>query len=139
MELATVKAKEILRSVGLRSTTTRVAVLKQLWIQDRPVSHSELVQSLDQVGDQATIYRNLVIFVERKIARIASTAFGVSRYEIIRDGEAAHEVHPHFVCNACGIVSCLPKTIVITNVDTTWRERLHAAQLQFVGICIECR
>ena len=61
MELATVKAKELLRSVGLRSTTTRVAVLKQLWIQDRPVSHSELVQSLDQVGDQATIYRNLVI------------------------------------------------------------------------------
>ena len=117
---------------------TRIAVLQQLWIEERPVSHSDLVQALAQVGDQATIYRNLVTFVDKGLARVASTATGIVRYEPIKEGEEAHEVHPHFVCQECGVVSCLPKSTVITTVDPAWSERLQQSKLQFVGVCESC-
>ena len=138
MELTLAESKNLLREVGLRSTNTRVATLQQLWREDRPVSHSELVQTI-HVGDQATVYRSLVTIVEKGLARVASTAGGVSRYEVVHEGEESHEVHPHFVCNSCGVVSCLPKTVVITKVDSEWRDYLQEALLQFVGVCVECR
>ena len=138
MELSIQECKVLLRQVGLKSTMTRIAVLQQLWLSDRPVSHSDIVQALEQVGDQATIYRSLVSFVEKGLARIASNASGIVRYEPIREGEGAHEVHPHFVCQECGVVTCLPKSTVITTVDPLWRERLQHSKMQFVGTCSHC-
>lgn len=138
MKLTIQECKALLRKSGLKSTMTRIAVLQQLWLEERPVSHSDLVQALAQVGDQATIYRNLVSFVDKGLARVASTATGIVRYEPIREGEEAHEVHPHFVCQECGVVSCLPKSTVITTVDPAWSERLQQSKLQFVGVCESC-
>lgn len=138
MNITTEESKLLLRKSGLKSTMTRIAVLQQLWKEDRPVSHSDLVQTLKHVGDQATIYRNLISFVDKGLARVASTVSGIVRYEPVREGEDSHEVHPHFVCRDCGIVSCLPKSTVITTVDPLWRERLHQSQMQFVGTCQSC-
>ena len=138
MKLTIQECKALLRKSGLKSTMTRIAVLQRLWLEERPVSHSDLVQALAQVGDQATIYRNLVSFVDKGLARVASTATGIVRYEPIREGEEAHEVHPHFVCQECGVVSCLPKSTVITTVDPAWSERLQQSKLQFVGVCESC-
>ncbi len=138
MSITIQESKSLLRQAGLKSTMTRVAVLQQLWSETRPVSHSDLVQSLEHVGDQATIYRSLVSFVESGLARVASTASGIARYEPIKEGEGSHEVHPHFVCKSCGVVTCLPKSTVTTTVDPLWRERLQQAQMQFVGQCTEC-
>ena len=138
MSLTIQESKVLLRKAGLKSTLTRIAVLQQLWLEGRPVSHSELVHSLTGVGDQATIYRNLISFVEKGLARVASTASGTVRYEPIHDGEEAHEVHPHFVCQDCGVVTCLPKSTVITTVDPSWSERLQHSKLQFVGVCDLC-
>ena len=111
--------------------------MKQLWTETRPISHSELAVMLNEVGDQATVYRSLLTFVEKGLARVASTAAGISRYEPVR-GDDSHQVHPHFVCTSCHMVSCLPDTTVITTVAPEWRERLHLAQLQFVGLCSDC-
>ena len=128
------ECKALLRKVGLKSTVTRIAVLQQLWSQKRPMSHSDFVQVLQQVGDQATIYRTLISFVDKGLARIASTASGIVRYEPITEkGENA--VHPHFVCQDCGIVTCLPVSSVITTIDPSWEGRLQRAKLQFVGTC----
>ena len=138
MILTTQECKELLRNAGLKSTLTRIAVLQQLWLEERPVSHSELVQSLTGVGDQATIYRNLVSFVDKGLARVASTASGTVRYEPIIDGEEVHEVHPHFICQDCGLVTCLPNSTVVTTVDPAWSERLQQSKLQFVGVCDLC-
>lgn len=138
MELTIQETRNMLREVGLRSTMTRIAVLRQLWQETRPVSHSEIVTAIQEVGDQATVYRSLLTFVDKGLARVASNAGGIARYEPVRTGEEAHQVHPHFVCSVCHVVSCLPQSTVITTVEPVWRERLHQAELQFVGVCIEC-
>ena len=132
------ECKVLLRQVGLKNTVTRIAVLQQLWSQTHPMSHSDFVHTLQQVGDQATIYRTLISFVDRGLARVASTASGIVRYEPVMQGEKESTIHPHFVCQDCGIVTCLPVSSVITTIDPYWVERLQQAKLQFVGTCAEC-
>ena len=139
MKLTIQESRDMLREAGLRSTMTRISVLRQLWEETRPVSHSEIVAAIQDVGDQATVYRSLLTFVEKGLARVASNAGGIARYEPVRTGEEAHQVHPHFVCSICNVVFCLPESTVITMVIPAWRERLHHAKLQFVGVCLECK
>lgn len=132
------KIKQRLRTYGLKSTQTRIAVLQILLNSDRPLSHSDIVQTLDNIGDQATIYRSLVSFLQVGLTRIASNVSGIVRYEVLQIDEKAHEVHPHFVCEDCGIVECLPKTTMITTVDPLWQTRLQHSKVQFVGLCETC-
>ena len=131
--------RSLLKDYQLRATSTRMAVLRVLNHVQRPLSHSEMVQELKEAyGDQATIYRTLVKFVDVGLIRIASNVNGMARYEVAIKENAPQHTHPHFVCKACGIVSCLPKTTVITTVDDQWQEILRTAELQFLGFCPVC-
>ena len=139
MEFSPKEAQSIIRAAGMRATLPRIHVLRILSEAIRPLSHSEVVARLEGIGgDQATAYRSLVSFQEKGIVRVASHARGIARYELVGEGEEAHHVHPHFICNECGMVSCLPKTTYITAVDEQWRECLKMAAMQFVGKCQEC-
>ena len=138
------KFRAQLREKGLRCTITRVEVLRILDAADRPLSHSEVVSLLDSnLGHQATVYRTLVSLSGAGLASVTSRAGGIDRYEIRRDEVALERhVHPHFVCNDCGIVSCLPQALVSINTDqnwAVWRELVERAEFQFVGTCLECQ
>ena len=131
--------RELLKKSGLRSTAARIAVLQVLKDSARPLSHSEMVSLLKEIyGDQATIYRTLIKFVDVGIIRVASNMGGMARYEFVDSSHDSQHVHPHFLCQACGIVSCLPKTTVISSVDAQWREILRASEVQFLGSCLDC-
>lgn len=131
--------RNTLKNLKLRATSARVAVLNVLMNVERPLSHSEMVHELQETyGDQATIYRTLIKFVDVGLIRVASNVGGITRYEIVNEEQDSQHIHPHFVCQACGIVSCLPKTTVISAVDEKWRELLRAATLQFLGTCFSC-
>lgn len=131
--------RALLKNHHLRATSARVAVLHALMNATRPFSHSEMVHELNETyGDQATIYRTLITFVDVGLIHVASNVNGIARYEVVTEGNNPQHIHPHFVCKACGIVSCLPKTTVISTVDEQWREILLAAELQFIGVCPAC-
>ena len=52
--------KEMLRAAGLRSTSARLAVLRQLRGAIVPLSHADLATELVPSGlDRATVYRKL--------------------------------------------------------------------------------
>jgi Fe2+ or Zn2+ uptake regulation protein len=130
--------KTRLRELGLRVTASRVAVLRVLGDAERPLSHAEVVEVLgeDISSDPATVYRNLVALVEIGLARVASHAAGIVRYELARG--KAHDTPPHFLCDGCGVVSCLPETEVVTPKKTKWSKSLRSAEVQFVGRCPGC-
>ena len=140
MSMTVTEAKDKIRAIGLRATTPRIAVLRCFAEATRPLSHSDMVNSLGQLhGDQATLYRILIKFTEFGLIRVTSRAGGIARYELCTgDADEAQHMHPHFICNDCGDVSCLPETTVITSVDEEWRGILKASELQFVGQCPEC-
>ena len=129
--------KKLIKEVGLKNTLSRTAVLKHLKQVNRPISHSELVQRLnEQYGDQATIYRTLLTFVKVGLLRIASRVNGITYYELYNSEATEH--HPHFVCQQCASVSCLPTTTIVRTLEDKWKEAIRHAEVQFVGICPNC-
>ena len=54
------QAKQSLRDAGLRATAARVAVYRQLAAHGGPMSHADVVESLEDFGfDQSTLFRCL--------------------------------------------------------------------------------
>lgn len=137
-KLGLAEAKKRLHDLGLRVTAPRLAVLRAVAEAERPLSHAEVVERLGDAGvwDRVTVYRNLVALVEVKLLRVASHAGGICRYEVATGEE--HLAHPHFLCDDCGIVSCLPETEVVMPKKARWSKSLKAAEVQFVGRCPSC-
>lgn len=101
-----------------------------------PISHPELYDRLaDSRLDRVTVYRNLLSLTEAGILVKTQLGDGVWRFELPRDGEIAHGSHPHFVCNECGTVRCLP-TDAVTIRGTRMRGRV--AEVQLKGRCQDC-
>jgi Fur family ferric uptake transcriptional regulator len=133
--------KQRLRDAGLRATSARIAVLRALEAGDGPSSHAEVFESVAALGfDRATIYRNLVDLSDAGLARRTDHGDHVWRFELV--GEDGHdaELHPHFVCNACGTVACLPEGALTVQgrrgIPRSLRRR--DVEIQVRGLCDEC-
>jgi Fur family ferric uptake transcriptional regulator len=141
-ELLTMEqGRALLQAANTRVTAPRIAVLQVLARSPRPLAHGEVMAALAaQPWDQATLYRNLLKLVEVGLARVATDAGGLIRYELAA-GDAAHtHVHPHFVCRDCGKVQCLPALDVALHDDAArWRDAIADAEVQIVGRCPDCR
>ncbi len=130
-----------LRAAGLRATQPRLAVLKALE-QSRSVTHSELAEALAGSGwDRATVYRNLVALAEAGLARRVDPGDHVWRYEIA-DATASDEAraHPHFVCDDCGAVECLPGVSLRVGAagDAPRAVLERSVEVQLRGRCDRC-
>ena len=143
MSLAELKQR--LKDANLRATSPRVAVLRLLSGSPRPLSHSEVVQALQSDDwDQATLYRNLIKLTEANLTRVASEVSGIKRYELGSSKASARHLHPHFVCSACGEVSCLPKATITQDEEALnalgegWLSATAQASLHFMGTCPGC-
>ena len=104
------RLKTLIREAGLRATMPRIEVLGRLEASRAPLSHGDLAEELVPLGfDRATVYRNLNDLVEIGLATRVDLGDHVWRFER-RDGSAdASGDHPHFLCNDCGDVVCLPE------------------------------
>lgn len=133
------QARRRLRESGLRVTSPRVAVLRSLSEAEGPLSFTQV---LEQVGDadwdQATIFRNLVKLRDAGVAAVVSRAGGVDRYAIAGEVEDDHQ-HPHFLCEECGRIACMPVELTTTKpVDGAWSESIRMAMVQLLGSCPDC-
>ncbi len=105
--------QERIRAAGLRSTSPRVAVLRELEAATAPLSHADLVETLGDEGfDRVTIYRNLTDLTEAGLVVRADLGDHVWRFELRRAGEEHSGSHPHFTCTECGTVACLPEEVI---------------------------
>ncbi|MCC6647470.1 MAG: transcriptional repressor [Polyangiaceae bacterium] len=101
-----------LRAAGLRATPSRVAVLGLLSSASAPVSHGDAAAALEGGGwDRATLYRNLLDLTRAGLARRDDLGDHVWRFELARGHDVT--LHPHFVCDECGEVSCLDGAVVV--------------------------
>ena len=134
--------RTILRNKSLRATTSRVAVLRRLLQLATPVSHSELADALaHEAWDRATIYRNLTDLTEAGLVRRTDLGDHVWRFEIVREGGTEKDgAHPHFVCEDCGVVQCLPNRAVQVHVARSAPRALRRREvhIQFRGVCDRC-
>jgi Fur family transcriptional regulator, ferric uptake regulator len=107
------QARETLRAAGLRSTTSRVAVLQHVAAAGKPVSHAEVADVLVPQGfDKSTLYRCLVELADAGLLGRLDAGDHAWRFEIRRGDDHSSSEHPHFVCVDCGKVTCLPEVDV---------------------------
>ena len=136
------QARALLQERGLRATAPRLAVVVLLANHGGPLSYSEVLERLGEVDwDATTIYRNLVKLSEEGLARVVSRAEGMARYELALEGEGPDQVHghPHFLCNDCGQVACLPDgTVPSLEARGRWQESVARATVQLQGSCPDC-
>jgi Fur family ferric uptake transcriptional regulator len=138
----TEELRERIRARGLRATAPRIAVLEALTRLGRPTTHAELSADLSDDGwDRATVYRNLIDLTEAGFARRVDMGDHLWRFE--RTDERAFHAdaeHPHFLCDSCGEVECLPRGAV--RVTPTARApralRKKDVQIQVKGRCDRC-
>jgi Fur family transcriptional regulator, ferric uptake regulator len=130
-----------LHSAGLRRTGARVAVLAQLEAASAPLTHGDLVEMLGHLGyDRATLYRNLMDLVGAGLVTREDLGH-LWRFELVRGASRDHRSeHPHFLCNECGEVSCLPDGAVhvvpIRGAPRALRRR--SIEVQIKGRCDAC-
>lgn len=134
--------REHLRSVGLRVTAPRVAVLQRMERAESPVTHAELADEFaDQGWDRATIYRNLIDLTDAGLLRRSDIGDHVWRFELLRaKDDHAPAVHPHFVCNECGTVTCLPGEVIELRPTRGAPKALRHSglEIQLKGRCDRC-
>lgn len=127
-----------LREKKLRATPARIRVLALLRDRDKPLSHADVVDALDGHGfDRATLYRNLMDFVQVGLAHRENHGDRVWRFALaggIDQPTHAH-VHPHFVCTQCGDMRCLPEQSVAVE---SLPEHMRNAAIQLRGLCETC-
>lgn len=102
------EAKRRLRSAGLRATAARIAVVRLLASQATPASHGEVVDALSDLGfDQSTLFRCLKELAEAGLVATLELGDHVRRFELTETTASGGPGHPHFMCTACGELSCL--------------------------------
>ena len=130
-----------LRAAGLRSTSPRVAVLRELESATSPLSHADLVEALGEEGyDRVTIYRNLTDLTEAGLVVRADLGDHVWRFELKRQEKAHQGTHPHFTCTDCGAVACLPsESVRLTSAKGAPRSvAARSVDIQLRGLCDRC-
>jgi Fur family ferric uptake transcriptional regulator len=141
-EISVDELRDQLRASGLRVTASRIAVLRSLHRDAAPRAHGEIAEELAPEGwDRATVYRILTDFVEAGLARRSDLGDHVWRFERIR-AETKHETaaHPHFLCNECGHVTCLPDESVRVAPARGAPKALRkkGLEIQLRGVCDRC-
>jgi Fur family ferric uptake transcriptional regulator len=104
--------REELRQVGLRATGPRVAVLRNLYNANGPVSHADLATELAPEGwDRATVYRNLIDLTEAGILKRTDHGDHTWRF-VMKKAEAAGQGKAFFICDVSGEMTALPDNVV---------------------------
>ncbi|CAM2070069.1 Transcriptional repressor [Sulfidibacter corallicola] len=139
MSLTKDEARKLLHESALRVTAPRLAVLRVLAEAQNPLSHTEMLERLGETDwDPTTIYRNLIKLRDAGVATVVSRVEGIDRYALAGAGEDGHR-HPHFVCEDCGRVACLPAELAAPmSMDGPWATSIQKATIQLRGACPDC-
>ncbi len=133
-------ARTLIQDTGLRRTAPRLAVLARMIQSATPLSHAELVEQLSPEGfDPITVYRNLVDLSGAGVLSRVDLGDHVWRFELRSNPGITGVGHPHFLCDGCGTVSCLPKLdIEISSAATDSPAIAEISSVVLHGRCDHC-
>ena len=109
LEKVQAEVRALLKAQGMRATAQRLAVLVVLHEQKAPMPHDEVMGLLSSgLYDKASIWRVLSDLAGVGILRRMDLGDRVWRYELHDACRTVSDDHPHFLCESCGGVTCLP-------------------------------
>jgi Fur family ferric uptake transcriptional regulator len=134
------EVRALLKNQGMRATAQRIAVMLALHEQKVPMTHDEVMGLLGAgMYDKASIWRVLSDLAGVGIVRRMDLGDRVWRYEMQDACRPVSHDHPHFLCEECSEVTCLP-SLEVRAKDGKLPEALLGAQFQIriSGVCGPC-
>ena len=133
----------LLATAKLRRTPVRYGVLRHLGKADKPLSAQELLARLPEATDTVTVYRTINTFVRKHMVQRVRGDDRTWRYELSHGHEAAHGLHPHFVCRECNRVLCIKEATLpakfVPNLRLGAAYQVDYAEVVLHGICPSCQ
>ncbi|MEL6822136.1 MAG: transcriptional repressor [Calditrichota bacterium] len=122
----------------MRKTKAVLRVQEFLDRRDSAVSVVELVEHLNDEMNKVTVYRILARLEEEGLIHSFLDKDGLTWYAKCQNCERNdhNDNHPHFQCNKCSNIICLPISIKIPAIENHYVEKKN---ILLIGICEECR
>ena len=129
---------ELLASHGIRATSNRIVVVRELAKSLRPVTLAELEMRILTI-DKSNIFRALTLFREHHLVHVIEGGSEGVRYELCHSHDHDHDedIHPHFFCEKCQQTYCLDYT-EIPDIPLPKGFEKKNANLMIKGICPNC-
>jgi len=130
---------ELLKENGLKATFQRMNILEVLE-KNGHMSIDAIYDDITKIHPSlslATIYKNIILMVEKGVVVEVPIAGLKSKYEL------AKEDHIHLVCTECGDVEdkpCVKETdILLSTLIEKESFILNKRQINLYGVCKECQ
>jgi Fur family ferric uptake transcriptional regulator len=130
----------LIDSAGLRPTRQRVAILRAVAAERRPVTAQDLYARLRGARGSpglATIYRTLGALTEAGVLRTFPAGEGEVAYRLCEPGH-----HHHLICEKCGRIVEIPSCEVEEWASGVAQRRGFTAtrhQADIFGLCSDCQ
>lgn len=132
--------ENILKSKGIKPTSNRILVMKELMKASHPVSLADLEISLGFSMDKASIFRNLELFSEKDVVHLIEDGSRSLKYELCHS-DTSHSIadqHVHFYCERCKETYCFENVSVpLVSIPDGFLPR--SINYMMKGICPKCR
>lgn len=132
------KAANLLKSVNLRRTMARIAVLAVLLRVGKPVTQEQVAVKLGaNMPNKVTIYRTLKRLLDVGLVHKAFIQKRTWHFELAHNC-TEKQCHPHFTCIRCGATQCLMglSTSIIRGLKKGFI--VHRQQVRLEGLCPGC-
>ena len=121
----------------IRKTKSLARVLDTFQKSDAAISVVQLTDNMKHHMNKTTVYRILDRLKQEGIVHSFHGKDGLKWYAKCSD-HSSHQntdTHPHFHCNHCGAVECLPIDIQIPDIPNL---QISSAEVILAGICSKC-
>jgi len=133
-----IKAKKILKSVGLYKTKNHIEVLRVLLRATGPLSRKNILRNMSgPKSDKVTVYRTLEIFCRKGVVHKAFLDKRAWNFELAHHCSDI-QCHPHFTCSSCGKTQCLYDVNMPIAKGLEKGYVIERQQIKLEGLCPNC-
>lgn len=129
----------LLKESGLKATFQRMNILERIEAYGHmsiDTIYEEVIKTHPSLS-LATIYKNIILMVEKGVLVEVPIAGKKSKYELCK------EDHIHLVCTECGEVEDKPKNAIADNLFASMTQKenftLSKQQINLYGVCSSCQ
>ena len=130
---------DILKQHKIKKTPGRIAIIKALQQNCRPLSESEIRDQMQEAYDRITFYRNIQSLTTAGIIHKIVVDNTTIRYGLncCEEGHHHRNEHAHFYCEHCQAVLCLQQ-VKIPELHLPSGFKSSDSDLIIKGTCEKC-
>lgn len=132
------ETERILLSRGVKPTSNRILVVRELQRASHPISLADLELRLDTL-DKSSIFRVLELLADKEVIHVIEDGSRSVKYEICHNHghHSISDQHVHFYCENCKETFCI-EDVGIPSVEAPSGFQVRAANYVLKGLCADC-